>query len=325
VKHKRDTIQKIAALIRSRASAALLCHVHPDGDALGSMLGLALALERLGKRVVRVSSDGVPPPYDFLPRSRAVRRTLPRTLPPLGIVLDCDGPARLGAVGRRAAKIRQIVVIDHHATGKPFRGVRWVDPRASAVGEQVSELLAALDVPLDTDIATCLYTAILTDTGRFSYSNVTPRALRTAGRLVQAGADPGAIFQQVYETKSLGQAALLGAALSNLTTADAGRIVLSTLTRADFAAAGAGDSDTEGIIDQVRAVRQAEVAVLLVERDAEVRCSLRSRGRADVARVAEEMGGGGHPQAAGCTLAGPLRRVRERLVRLVAAELGPRP
>jgi len=324
VKSKRETMEKIAALIRRSASAAVLCHMHPDGDALGSMLGLALALERLGKRVHRVSPDGVPPPYDFLPGSRAVRRRLPRDLPPLAIVVDCDGLARLGPLARRTGQVAHVVAIDHHATGKAFGALRWVDPSAAAVGALLSELVAALGVPFDREIATCLYTAILTDTGRFSYTNTTARALRIAARLVQAGADPGAIYQQVYETKSLAQAALLGAALSRLSTADEGRIVLSALTRADFAATGANDSDTEGIIDQIRAVRQAEVAVLLVERGGEVRCSMRSRGRADVARVAEALGGGGHPQAAGCTVAGPLARARKQAIRLIAAELGPR-
>ena len=316
MKHRHPRkIQAIADAIRQHDTCLLLTHVNPDGDALGSMLGLALGLEQSGLRVLRLCADPVPASYRFLPGAERVTAELPALPTMLAIAVDADGLGRVGKFAPELERVCTIIDIDHHATEKAFGDLRWVDPGAAATGEMVFRLLAAMGAPVTPDIATCLYTAILTDTGRFCYSNTTPRALRIAADLVRAGARPVDIYRGIYENKSFSASKLLGLALGRMRQVADGRIVFSTLAQEDFRSAGSTADETEGIIDHLRAVRAAQAAALFTELpDGSVKVSIRSQGATDVGEVALRFGGGGHVNAAGCTMPGPSEQAQERVL-----------
>lgn len=313
-------LRRVLEQFPRRGEVAILAHMRPDGDAIGSMLGLAAAVEEAGLRAVRLCPDPVPEVYRFLPGADLVRSRLPARLPKVAVALDCDATHRLAKFEQALPRFKTLIDIDHHSGQQPFGTAAWIDPGASSVGEMVYVVLKRLQIPIGPEAATCLYTAIVTDTGRFCYQNTTAKSLRVAAELVEAGADPAHVAVHVYEAKPLGAVRLVGRALRNLKVENAGRFVSSRLTLSDFGAAGASPEDTEGIIDHLRAIKGAEVAVLLSEqRDGKVRVSLRSRGRLNVAAVAGMFGGGGHLYAAGCILDGPLSTAYRRLMRAVRA------
>ncbi len=307
--------REAAALIRAAKSVLISTHIRPDGDALGSMLGLALALERLGLRVARLSVDPTPDYYAFLPGADLIASTPPEWTADLGIVVDCDGLSRVNSLEPAFAALPHLIDIDHHATDRVFGEVQIIDSTAGACSELVYELLLSLDLPIDQPIATCLYTGILTDTGRFSYGNTTPRSLGIAAELVRAGAEPYVIARKVYAEHSIAAMRLLGVALSRITPHLDGRAVSSTIVRDDFDATDAVPADTEGIIDHLRGIGGPHVALLFVQLDnGEVRVSLRSDGAIDVSLVALALGGGGHAMAAGSTCPGTVGEVRARVL-----------
>jgi len=309
-------------LIRSSEDVLLGTHLRPDGDGLGSLLGLALALEKLGKRVARLCADSPPAAYAFLPTSEQISPDPPDWRADLGIVVDCDGISRVGALEPVFLSLPRLIDIDHHAGGRTFGHVQIIDGTAGACAEIVFDLLHDLNVPLDEQIATCLYTGVLTDTGRFCYANTTPTTLSIAGELVRAGANPNVVARKVYAERSISATRLLGVALSHLTPDLDGQVVSSALIRADFAATGAASADTEGIIDHLRAIGGPRVALLFVQNENDdVRVSFRSDGSIDVSAVAQSFGGGGHAVAAGCTCTGAVEDVRGRVLAALKAKL----
>jgi len=318
----RRARSRAIALIRNSASLYIGTHVRPDGDALGSLLALALALEAGGRRVAALCADPAPEPYRFLPGVGRLCADPPPWRADLGLVVDCDGPGRLGRLEAAFVSLPALVDIDHHATDHAFGDVRLVDATAAASGELVYDLVRALGAQITSEVATCLYTALLTDTGRFTYGNTTARALRIASELARAGADPHGIARALYEQRSMAATHLLGVALSRLSAELDHEVVSSMLRLADFRDTGAGPADTEGIIDHLRAIGGPRVALLFVELpEGGVRVSLRSDGSADVSRIALSFGGGGHAMAAGCTLPEGLEQARARVLAAVAAAL----
>jgi bifunctional oligoribonuclease and PAP phosphatase NrnA len=308
-------VRQAAKAIRNASRIVLACHVSPDADALGSLLGMALGLESLGKEVRAVSPDGVPRLYRFLPGWERVQTAVAGDWD-LAIGLDADGADRLGSA--RDALLRQPVVInvDHHKGKTPYGDIQLVDRTAAATGELVYAVLEELEVAVTPEIAVCLLAAVLTDTGSFRYTNTGAETFRLAAALVEAGAHPSPIYEAVYGSRPFAASRLLGRLLSSLARSDDGRIVWGVLSQHDFRQLGVETDAAEGFVDQVRMVEGGEVAVFFREEaDGAVRASLRSRGEVDVARVAEEFGGGGHAAAAGCTVAGPpseaVRRVLE--------------
>ena len=309
-------------LIRTVQSAYLVTHVRADGDALGCLLALALALEARGCQVARLCADPVSANYQFLPTADRVTATPPDWPPQVGFAVDCDGLARAGSLEPVFANLPTLVDIDHHATDQAFGDIRVVDPTAAATGEIVYDLLRRAGMRVDSDIATCLYAAILTDTGRFGYTNTTARSLTVGSRLVRAGADPHLITRKIYEERSIAATHLLGVALSRLSADCGDEVVTSTLTLADFAQADAAAADTEGIIDHLRAIGGTRVALLFVEtEDGQVRVSLRSDGTLDVGRIALSLGGGGHVAAAGCNISGAAESARAAVLDAVKRSL----
>ena len=310
-----------AQAIRESKTVVLACHVNPDGDALGSLLALALALRPLGKEVTCLSEDGVPDILRFLPGSDLISRSTDIPTFDLALVVDSGELARVGEQVRpMVSRARRAVNIDHHVVAGTFGDIRVLDSGAASTAEIVYALLQTLEIPLSPEIATCLFTGIITDTGSFRFQNVTPGTLRTAALLVAAGASPPLISENVFENKTFAGTRLLGRALSSLSQSPDGRIVWAHITAADFRSLGAIDAETEGIVNYVRGIRGAEVGMLFREMDnGRIRVSLRSRESVNVAELAQDFGGGGHRMASGCTLNVPLPDAELALV--AAAQL----
>lgn len=318
---RQERLAEAAAAIRKANSIVLACHVRPDADALGSLIGLQLGLQQLGKDVQAVSPDGVPAAYRFLPAWEGVSDTASGSFD-LGIGLDADGSDRLGAAEPVILAQPVVIDLDHHTGPDPFGQIRVVDPTAAATGELVYELLRELEVRITPEIAANLQAALVTDTGSFRFSNVTANVLRIAADLVEAGGHPGPIYEAVYGTRPYQASRLLGRMLSTLQRSADERVVWGALSQADFAEFGLPTSETEGFVDQIRMVEGNQVALFLREEtNGEIRVSLRSRGEVNVARIAEEFGGGGHVPAAGCTLPGPLDEATRRVVAAAEAQI----
>lgn len=313
----------VAALVRGAPGDVLLvCHINPDGDTLGSMLALGLGLEQIGKTVTLLSADGVPDLYAFLPGSeRIVDRTDRRDFP-VAVVLDAGDLSRIGAFVEVVQAASCVIDIDHHVTAGAFGDVRLLDATAAATGEIVYDLLLALGVAITLPIAQNLLCALLTDTGSFRFMNVTPRTMQIGAEMIRLGASPNTIAEHVFENKPFAAQKLLGRALNSLRISPDGRIVWAHVTQVDFADFGATDTATEGVVNAVRAVQGAEVALFLREMPSgRLRVSLRSRDPFDVSLVARHFGGGGHRLASGCTLDGPLEDAEARLVAEVEKRL----
>ncbi len=318
----RVTLEKAATAIRDSEDIALACHVGPDGDALGSMIGFGLAAREAGKKVVASfgSPYVVPANLSFLPVDMLVDPDDFPESPDLMVVFDAGSPDRLAELGSAASDAGTLIVIDHHVTNDGFGSIALVDPAAAATGVLVAALLDVLGWPLTPEIATCLHTAIVTDTGRFQYSNTTPETLRLAADLVEAGARPELISQKVYEEAPFGYLRAAAVALSRATLdADLG-MVSTVLTEEDLDEAGIDWGDVDNLINTIRLAEEADVAVLAkVHSDKRVKMSLRSRGATDVGGLAQELGGGGHRLASGFTFDGPAEDAVEEVRKRVEA------
>ena len=318
----RPLLETAAAIGESRR-IVLACHVNPDGDALGSMLGLALALIPLGKDLVCLSQDGVPDILRFLPGVERIATATDVPAFDLALVVDSGELARVGeTVQPLVARARRIVDIDHHVTAGAFGDIRVLDAHAASTAEIVYALLQTLDVPITSDIATCLFTGIITDTGSFRFQNVTPNTLRVAAKLLEAGAPPAHISENVFDNRTFAATRLLGLALSALSQTPDGQVVWTHITAQNFRTLGATDQDTEGVVNYVRGVRGAEVGILFREMEGgSIRVSLRARESVNVAEIAARFGGGGHRMASGCTLDVPLAEAEQAVVSAVQQAL----
>lgn len=313
-------LEEAANAIRGADSLSLACHIGPDGDALGSMLGLGIAARNAGKTVVASfgSPFSVPGNLAFLPNELLVNPSDFPTEPEVMVVLDAGSTDRLGELGTNANAADTLVVLDHHVTNGGFGDVAVVDPGAAATGELVLDLLKLLDWPLTADIANCLHTALVTDTGRFQYSNTTPGTLERAAELVAAGAQTEEISRHVYEEAPFGYLVAAGAALSRATLDSERSFVSTVLTQSDLTSAGIDWGDIDNLINTVRLAQEADTAVVAKDHgDGRVKMSMRSRGLTDVGALAAELGGGGHRLAAGFTFLGDaeeaIETVRQRI------------
>jgi phosphoesterase RecJ-like protein len=299
-------VEAVADAIRSHDRFLLITHENPDGDALGSILATKLALDELGKdSVMYLYGDAaLPAEYAFMPLEE-LRRTLPddwreRVL----LAVDCANESRLGPDSDLLTGVPLVLDIDHHHDNTRFGNVNLIVSNASSTGEVLRDLFAELGVGLTPDIAEALYIALVTDTGRFQYTNTTAKSLRLAAELVEAGADVHRVFRGVYETVQFAKLKLLARALERAQIYDGGRLVVSYLLRNDFTDIGAAETYSEGIIDYLRAVEGADMAAMIREpprSDGPARrVSLRSStDELDVSAIARKSGGGGHRQAAG--------------------------
>ncbi len=300
---EQDGLHAVLAALRAGERFLVSAHARPDGDAIGSMLAMGMMLGQMGKQVDMVSCDGLPLIYHGLPCARQIQRCSDiRGDYDAVILLECDciERSRLKGMGDR-----MLINIDHHLSGRPFAAVNWIDAKACAVAEMVYRLALAARVKITPEMATCLYVAVLTDTGSFCYDGTNEHTFALASDLVKHGAKPAAIAQQVYFSNPASKMMLLGAALSNLRRD--GRMAWLWVTHNDMLRTQAAEEDCEGVVNYAIGIAGIEAAVFLRElSNRRVRLSLRSKGRVNVARLAEEFGGGGHHHAAGCTLEGPL-------------------
>lgn len=306
------------------STVVIAAHIGPDGDALGAALALHLALSVRGAKTAPTWGEEplrVPAAYADLPGVDALVAPSDIHAAEVDLLVSVDAASadRLGALQPLLDADVPTMVIDHHPTNTRFGDVHLVAPRAAATVVIVDELLRRLDVPLDVDIATCLYVGLVTDTGRFQHASTDRAAMELGGRLIEAGVPHEELTRRLFGTRTVGELTLLARALGRLTFVPEARLVHAFVTVADLEEAGAGLEAAEGIIDVVRTTDVAEVAVVARE-DATAdgwRVSLRSRGAVDVGRVAEQLGGGGHDRAAGFTGHGTYEQVLDRIVAVV--------
>jgi phosphoesterase RecJ-like protein len=309
-------LQAVADALRANDRFLLVTHENPDGDALGSILALKLALDRLGKESVMylAGTAALPLEYGFMDLSE-LRRELPADVEDRVLVaLDCANARRSGLDPELLERVPLSLDIDHHHDNTRFARINLIVPDASSTSEIVRDVLRELEVELTPEIAEALYIALVTDTGRFQYTNTTPKALRLAAELVEAGVDVQRVFQGIYESVDFAKLKLLARALERAQVHEGGRLVVSYLLRGDFNELGVGEEYAEGIIDYLRAVDGAEMAAAIREPpeppDAPRRVSLRaSRDELDVSAIARKAGGGGHRQAAGFSSTGSIDEI----------------
>jgi len=302
--------------IRERQRFVVTSHARPDGDGIGSALACAQILRIMGKDAEVVTHDGVPRIYQGLPFAhRAIRA---ESVPPNDavILLECDSTQRAALDGLDQCFL---INIDHHASGRNFAHINWIDSSVMATAELVYRLARLACVPVDRDIATCLYTALMTDTGSFMFEGTNEHTFTVARELVLAGANPARCARQIYFGHSTAKMRLLGAALSNLHRE--GQLAWIWVTQEQIARFGARDEDCEGLVNYALSMADVQVAIFFRELpDRRYRVSMRSKGEVDVSVVAEHFGGGGHKCASGCSVDGPLAIAVSRIVERLRAE-----
>ena len=309
-------LSQVVELIESKRKFAITSHIRPDGDSLGSSIGLYWLLRALDKDVEVIMRDPVPHAYRQLPGANDIVVTPAVTAPYNAVfVIECSDVTRPGLIDLE----KQFVVnIDHHSTTALFGNINWIDSTASAVGEMIYNLCKAMGVRVTKEIAECVYTALITDTGSFHYSNTTERTFKVASELVRTGVKPAKTAEAVFASYPWSRIQLMGAVLSTAKRDESGRVASLRLSQEMQARSNASDEDADGFVNYPLTVGEVEAVVLLKESAPEVyRTSLRSKGDVNVARVAGKFGGGGHRNAAGCTLQGPWDEVENEVIRLL--------
>jgi bifunctional oligoribonuclease and PAP phosphatase NrnA len=314
-------ITRIADAIRARQSFVLSSHARPDGDAIGSQLAMAYALRGLGKDVRVVNRDPAPPPlmaFAGVPDIEIAAKVDGDF--DAAIIMECGDLARTGVEGLDRGFV---INIDHHPGNTGYGQINWFDPAAAACGEMVFDLVVGLGVPLTAEIATHLYLAILTDTGSFRFSSISPRTFDICRVLLEAGVDPVSVARSVYDSGTMARLKLSGALLSGMQMDPTGRIALLYLDHEIARAAGGSYEDTDGLINEPLTVKEVQAVVFFkhVQGD-EYRVSMRSKGAIDVNAVAKAFGGGGHKNAAGCTAVGRIDALRQLFVEKVSGTTG---
>lgn len=319
---------RLVELIRARREFVVLTHVNPDGDALGSQLGLLRALRALGKDARALADTPVPAKYAFLDHAEiTVQTACDHRDAEVVIALDIANWRRLGACAEHLLTGRAVrVIIDHHPPpATPPADINVIDTGYTSTAEMVQELIAALGLKLTRELAEPLYVGMLTDTGRFSYGNGLARAHRAAADLLAAGVDARAIDDAIYQRSSLARLKLVGRALERLTLAAEGKVAYTWLSGDDLRTAGVTPDDLEGFIDSIRSLREVELFLIFWEiAGGMVKGSVRSRGRVKVNKLAEQFGGGGHEFAAGFVMAGQIENcIRQALASAATLLTGP--
>jgi bifunctional oligoribonuclease and PAP phosphatase NrnA len=295
-------LEKARKIIRQASSVAISGHVNPDGDSIGSLLSLGLGLEKMGKRVYMVSVDGVPRRYRNLPGADRIVRSIRETVD-LAITVDCSSKEILGSTYDSFKDSKEILEIDHHDFRRPFGTSTLVDAKAAAVGEMIYMLLKDLRIDITRQIAQNLMTSIIVETNSFKLPSVRQFTFEVCMDLLEKGVNFYRLVDTVFWSKRKSSVLLTGACLSKCRFTSGGRIVWSTVTKNDFRAARGADEDVDPVPDDMRAIEGVKIAILFREKNGrDLRVSLRSKGKINVASVAESFGGGGHYDVAGCTI-----------------------
>ena len=314
-------LQQICEAILQRRTFLLTSHTRPDGDSIGSQLAMAFALDALGKRVRIVNADAAPDHYQEFPGMDRIEISPVADATGIDavIVMECSDPSRTGVTGFEK---QFIINIDHHAGNRMYGALNWHDESAAACGEMVFDLIRALDVPLSLEIATHIYLAILTDTGSFHHSNITPRTFDICRQTVEAGVNPATMARRVFDSNSFGKLKLIGALLDRMELVNGGRLAVLYMDDAMLEACGCTHNDTEGLINLPLTAREIQAVVFFkVGSNDGVRVSMRSKYEVDVRKVASVFAGGGHKNAAGFTVTESLNEVRPRIIELLVAAI----
>ena len=319
-----NALEQLLTAIHDGRRFLVSSHQRPDGDAIGSAVGFALALERMGKEA-EVVMDATPPhylqPFPAVDRIRVTREVTAAV--DAAIIMECGSLDRTGISGLDRSPVLNI---DHHVGNTKYGSINWIDESAAACTELVFTLIEALDVPMTPDIATHIYLGLLTDTGSFRFSHITPRSFDIARRCVEAGANPQWIARTHYDSSTLGRVKIFGHVLNTMQLDRSGRVALLTMTHAAAAAAGATHDDTDGIINFPLSVKAIQAVGFVKEAEpGEWRISMRSKGDIDVGAIARSHGGGGHKNAAGCSARGALAEVQQTFMSLIAAAVAASP
>ena len=323
MKRHPQVIDRILEVIREHATFCIVGHIRPDGDCIGSQLGLALALKNEDKRVTVWNQDSIPQKYKFLNAEGLFEKPRRGEKFDCVIATDCASFERLGKAGECIGDRKILVNIDHHQSNPRYGDVNWVSPREPSTGELIYRLLKVARWPITKPIADLLFTAISTDTGSFQYPNTRPGTFHAGAELVTRGANLAKICDEVYQSYPLSRAKLLKHVYSKFRLADNDRIAWLWLKKSDFARTGSESDDTEGLIDHIRAIEPVVVACVFEEVEPELtRISLRSKNaKVNVNEIAAQFGGGGHPAAAGARIAGKPLSVQRKVIAAIKKAL----
>ncbi len=311
----------IRAAIARYQTFYITTHVGPDGDAVGPAIALQMALYNAGKRAVYVSRDGVPHSSRFLRGSDRVELDVPIGQPfECAFVLDCDGtPSRVASRMEPIEDARQRILIDHHRSSLPTFDINWIDPTKPATAQMIYELLVALEFPITSDMATGLLTGLSCDTGHFRFPNTTPDCLRAAAHLIELGADNALVAFKQFDERSFSSNKLLGVAMQKSQSEHDGELIYTAIASRDFQSIATGDESTENIVNFLRNVRGARMAICLRERRDDngphARISVRSEEALRADLFCAEFGGGGHAAAAGCRQSGDFDKIVEKIIK----------
>lgn len=301
-------------------SYLLICHVNPDGDSLGSAVGLALGLKKLGKRVDIAVDGKLPRRLNFLLDGVQCLTAENIGKYDCAVAVDCADISMLGELEECFLSCKDNAVIDHHPTNPLFGKINFVE-KCAATGLLVMKLLKEMEVEIDFAIARALYVSIMMDTGNFCHANTSPDVFRAAAELVEKGLDVSVIYRTVFDENTLGATLLIVHAINSMELFAGGKVAISSITRQDYDDCNASSEDSEGLINYARRVEGVQVSAFIKEVDTgKYRVSFRSRG-ADVSVLAASFGGGGHARAAGCTIYGELQDIRARLAKELSAIL----
>lgn len=314
------TVTQVADAIRRRERFVITSHIRPDGDAVGSQMAMAYALRALGKQARVVSRDPAPPPLRVFPGVADIEIVSQVDDPgDAVIVMESGDLARTGVTGLDRGFV---INIDHHVGNAMFGAVNWLDLSAAACGEMVFDLVRELGAPLSSDIAVHLYVAILTDTGSFRHSNITPRTFDICRQCTSAGVDPQSVARSVFDSNSLGRLRLMGSVLSRMELDPTGRLASVSVDDQLMASLDGTQEDTEGLINIPLTVQAIQAVVFFKEAGpGEWRVSMRSKGDVNVNVIAREFGGGGHKNASGCSASGSLEDMRRLFIRKITEQI----
>jgi len=319
-------MDKIIQHIKDGQHILIASHAEPDGDSVGSLVALGLALAKLDKKITMYNPSPIPAVYRFLPGAgRIVRQIKNVDTYDLALVLDCGDLVRIGETSAEVAKIPVLINIDHHVSNTGFGHIQFVDTTACATAEIVYRLISALQIPFDKAIATSIYTGILTDTGSFRFSNTNRAAFDISKVMTDAGVEPHNVAQRVFGTYSLGRIKLLNMALNSIEISDNGKLSMMTVTRSMLNTTGTNTEDLDGMINYARRIEDVKVAALIHEikngagkfaNMNRYHVSLRSDSSVDVAKIAGKFGGGGHSSAAGFQIESTLVALKTKIIDL---------
>ena len=322
-----NDFDEISKVLQKNNNFLITSHVNLDGDGIGSELAFYFILKKLKKKPIILNQDKLPKIYDFLPGSNKVHylddNCIDTKSIDVGIVLDCSNVKRIGKTYEIFKNIKTIINIDHHKSNENFGSLNYVDSSVSSVGEIIYELIRSINIDLlDEDISTCLFAAIITDTGSFRYSNVSSKTFKIASDLTSFGIKPYLIANNIYNRNTYSGLKLLGEALTTLEMDDSKYVSWLTITRKMLNNAKANDEEIEGIIDIATTLDNTEISILFREtKDNKIKISFRSKGNFDVNKFAGKFKGGGHPNAAGCLCSGKMDKIKEIILSKLFKEI----